>query len=191
MFLQTGTFVADISRKQVEESYVTHIALALESIMRAAPVIETNSLQDLGHIINAHETSVKRARFDETITRDDEFKRYIADVNNLTMLRKTVDVSEVQMDRCRLLSLPSPGAGQETIAQHRAILNALATRDPDASMKALRLHIETSIGSILAYSCRRPKSRLAAHRLTSRFPATVRPMMRCILGARIRKDPRA
>lgn len=151
VFAQNGTFVADISRKQVEEAYIIRIALELESIKRAAAIIETSQIQDLEDIIDAHETSLKRARFDEAIARDDDFHRYIAEVNDLTMLWKVVDISKAQMDRCRLLSLPSPGAGQETIAQHRAILKPLAKRDQEGSMMALRTHLETSLRNTLSY----------------------------------------
>ncbi|MGP2490546.1 GntR family transcriptional regulator [Mesorhizobium sp. PUT5] len=151
VFAQTGTFVADISRKQVEEAYIIRIALELESIRRAAAVIRTRHLQDLEDIIGAHETALKRSRFDEAIARDDDFHRYIAEVNGLSMLWKAVDISKAQMDRCRLLLLPSPGAGQETIAQHRAILETLRRRDPDAAMAALRTHLETSLSNTMSY----------------------------------------
>lgn len=151
VFAQHGTFVADIRREQVEESYIIRIALEMESIKRAAPRITPSHVQDLEDIVNAHETAVKRSRYDEAIARDDDFHRYIAEVNGLHMLWKVVDISKAQMDRCRLLALPSPGAGQETIAQHRAILEALAKRDQEASMRALENHLQTSLDNTLAY----------------------------------------
>jgi DNA-binding GntR family transcriptional regulator len=159
VFAQNGTFVADISRKQVEEAYIIRIALELESIRRAAPMIATGQIQDLEDIINAHETAVRRSRFDEAIARDDDFHRSIAEVNGLSMLWKVVDVSKAQMDRCRLLSLPSPGAGQETIAQHRAILDALAKHDQAGSMKALKAHLETSLRNTLSLLNAQPVGR--------------------------------
>src|SRR5690606_5714358 len=136
VFAQNGTFVARISRKQVEEAYIIRIALELESIRRAAGVITAGQIQDLEDIVNAQEIAVKRSRFDEAIARDDDFHRYIAEVNDLAMLWKVVDISKAQMDRCRLLALPSPGAGHETIDQHRAILVALSRRDEEGSMEA-------------------------------------------------------
>ncbi|UJQ95023.1 GntR family transcriptional regulator [Mariluticola halotolerans] len=151
VFAQNGTFVSGIHRNQVEEAYIIRIALELESIKRAASVITQSQIEDLEDIIEAHAVAVKRSRFDEAIARDDEFHRYIAGVNNLHMLWKAVDVSKAQMDRCRLLSLPSPGAGLQTIAQHRAILAALASHDAAASMQALQTHLETSLGNTLTY----------------------------------------
>lgn len=150
VFAQNGTFVAGIVRGQVEEAYIIRIALEMESIRRAAAVIQKRQIQDLEDIINAHEIAVKRERFDEAIARDDDFHRYIADVNGLGMLWKAVDISKAQMDRCRLLALPTPGAGQETIAQHRAILERLASGDQKGSMKALQAHLQTSLRNTLA-----------------------------------------
>lgn len=150
VFAQTGTFVAEISRKQVEEAYIIRIALELESIKRATG-LEARQLQDLEDIIDDHEIALERGRFDEAIARDDDFHRYIAEVNDLKMLWKVVDITKAQMDRCRLLMLPSPGAGQETIAQHRAILEALTKHDGEGAMKALKVHLETSLLNTLAY----------------------------------------
>lgn len=157
VFAQNGTFVAEISRKQVEEAYIIRIALELESIRRAAGVISASQLYDLESIIDAQDLAVRRARFDEAIARDDDFHRAIAEVNGLSMLWKVVDISKAQMDRCRLLTLPSPGAAQETIAQHRTILAALSQHDAEAAMAALQAHLETSLSNTISYLDAEPK----------------------------------
>ncbi len=151
VFAQNGTFVTDISRSQVEQAYIIRIALELESIKRAASVITTEQIQDLEDIINAQEIAVRRERFDEAIERDDDFHRGIALINDLDMVWKVVDISKAQMDRCRLLSLPSPGAGLETIQQHRTILEALSRHQEVESMAALRTHLETSMKNTFVY----------------------------------------
>ncbi|MET3594728.1 DNA-binding GntR family transcriptional regulator [Mesorhizobium shonense] len=150
VFPQTGTFVSKINRKQMEEAYIIRVALELQSIKRAAAMIETSQIQDLEDIINAHETAVKRSRIDEAIAWDDDFHRYIAEVNGLTMLWKAIDVSKAVMDRCGLLALTHPSAGQEAIAQHRSIHEALAKHDQAGSMKALQTHLETSLRNTIA-----------------------------------------
>lgn len=144
---QAGTFVADISRKEVEEAYIIRSALEAESLKRALPLITEAHLHALGDIIRAHETALVRQRYDEAIQRDDDFHRTIAQVSELPMLWKVVDTYKAQMDRCRLLSLPKPGYGSETIAQHRAIVAALATGELRPSLQALRRHLETSLSN--------------------------------------------
>jgi GntR family transcriptional regulator, rspAB operon transcriptional repressor len=151
VFAQHGTFVSDIRRSQVEEAYIIRIALEAESVARAAETINQRQLQDIEDIHQAHDAAVRRARYDEAIARDDDLHRSIAEVNGLNMLWKVVDITKAQMDRCRLQSLPDPGAGLETIAQHRAIIDALASRDPEAARQAMKLHLATSLRNTLRY----------------------------------------
>jgi GntR family transcriptional regulator, rspAB operon transcriptional repressor len=151
VFAQHGTFVSDIRRAQVEEAYIIRIALELESVERAATTITQRQLQDIEDIHSAHETAVRRARYDVAIDRDDDLHRSIAGVNGLHMLWKVVDITKAQMDRCRLLSLPDPGAGLETIAQHRAIIDALARGDAGQARAAMQAHLSTSLANTLRY----------------------------------------
>lgn len=146
---QAGTYVAEISQHQVEEAYVIRIALELESVKRAAATMKQSYVHDLEDIVDAHEVALRRDRFDDAIARDDDFHRYIAEMNGLTTLWKVVDMSKAQMDRCRLLALPLPGYGSATIAQHREILRALETGDPKAAMKALKVHLDASLRNSL------------------------------------------
>lgn len=151
VFAQHGTFVSGIHRAQVEEAYIIRIALELESVERAASQITDSQLQDIEDIHKAHETAVLRQRYDHAIARDDDLHRAIAGVNGLHMLWKVVDVTKAQMDRCRLNSMPDPGAAHETIAQHRAIIDALARHDPTGARAAMQHHLSTSLRNTLRY----------------------------------------
>lgn len=151
VFAQHGTFVSGILRSQVEEAYIIRIALEAESVERAAATITPRQLQDIEDIHQAHETAVRRARYDEAIARDDDLHRTIAEVNGLHLLWKVVDITKAQMDRCRLQTMPDPGAGLETIAQHRAIIDALAGGTPEVAREAMKLHLATSLRNTLRY----------------------------------------
>jgi DNA-binding GntR family transcriptional regulator len=142
---QAGTFVTPIRSAQVREAYIIRTALERESARRAAEVITDDQVQRLNDNIDIHALSLRRARFEEAIDHDDTFHRLIAEVNGYGMLWRVVDMSKAQMDRCRLLSLPSPGAGETTIAQHRAVVEALAARDPEAADQAISAHLATSL----------------------------------------------
>jgi DNA-binding GntR family transcriptional regulator len=146
---QAGTFVSAISRKQVREAYIIRIALELESVRHAAEIVTDAQIQHLHDLVDIHETMVRRSRFHDAIVCDDDFHRAIAEVSGFSMLWKVVDMTKAQMDRCRLLSLPSPGAGKKTIAQHRAIVRALAAHDSETAEQAIRTHLETSLGNTL------------------------------------------
>jgi DNA-binding GntR family transcriptional regulator len=111
--------------------------------------------QNLEDIIDRHNAALARRRFDEAIARDDDFHRYIAQISGLTMLWKVVDTCKAQMDRCRILTLPRPGHGSETIEEHRAIVKALATKKPRAAIAALRDHLDTSLSNTLTWFAER------------------------------------
>ncbi len=159
---QAGTFVTPISSRQVREAYVIRIALERESVRHAAGVITDDQVQRLRDIIDLHALSLKRSRFEDAIDHDDNFHRTIAEVNGYTMLWRVVDMSKAQMDRCRLLSLPSPGAGDTTIAQHTAVVDALEAHDAEAAERAISDHLETSLENTLKLLGRIESDRQAA-----------------------------
>jgi GntR family transcriptional regulator, rspAB operon transcriptional repressor len=147
---QSGTYVAAISRRQVEEAYIIRTALELESVSRASSLITPTHINDLEDIVQAHAKAFERKQFDEAIVRDDQFHRYIAEINGLSMLWRAVDISKAQMDRCRHLAATSgPIYGARTLAQHRAIIGALKSGDQLASSAAMREHLDASLSNAL------------------------------------------
>ena len=147
---QSGTHVAAISRRQVEEAYIIRTALELESVARASSLITPAQISDLEDIVHAHARAFERKQFDDAIVRDDQFHRYIAEINGLSMLWRAVDISKAQMDRCRhLAAVSAPIYGTRTISQHRAIIRALKAGDHSASSAAMREHLDASLSNAL------------------------------------------
>ncbi len=149
VFAQTGTFVAPISLKELEEAYVIRSALEMESAKRAASKLTAHHAELLEDNIVAHELAISRARYAEAIRLDDVFHRTIAEINDFQMLWRAVDISKAQMDRGRYMSIPKPGYGEITIQQHRLILKALQRHDGVAAAAAMREHLNTSLRNAL------------------------------------------
>jgi DNA-binding GntR family transcriptional regulator len=106
--------------------------------------------QALGEIIQSHQAAINRKRYADAIRLDDQFHRHIAEINELSMLWRAVDISKAQMDRGRHLSIPQPGWGDVTIEQHRAVTRALGENDADAAVAAMRQHLDTSLQNTLS-----------------------------------------
>jgi DNA-binding GntR family transcriptional regulator len=149
VFPQTGTFVAKISLRQLEEAYIIRSALELESVKRAASRFTTAHAESLQDNIAAYELAISRAKFIEAISLDDVFHRTIAETNDFQMLWRAVDISKAQMDRCRHLAIPKPGNGQLTIQQHKSILRALQRHDEAGAAAAMHEHLKTSLRNAL------------------------------------------
>jgi DNA-binding GntR family transcriptional regulator len=149
VFAQSGTFVAPISRKALEEAYVIRTALETESASRAAGHLTKAAAEAFADNIAAHELAIGRRHFVEAIRLDDTFHRMIADVNGLHMLWRAVDISKAQMDRGRHLAIPEPGLGAVTIRQHRLILDAMQAADAPHAAHCMREHLATSLRNTL------------------------------------------
>lgn len=149
VFAQSGTFIAPISRKALEEAYIIRTALEAKSAARAAGRLTQAHAEDFADNIAAHERAIKRRQFAEAIRLDDTFHRMIAEVNGLHMLWRAVDVSKAQMDRGRHLAIPQPGMGDATISQHQSILDAMQAGDAAAAAGAMRDHLAASLKNTL------------------------------------------
>lgn len=142
---QTGTYVAPISRADLEEAYVIRRALEMESARRAAPKFTASACEALEDNIAAHRLAISRGKYASAIQLDDVFHRTIAETSGFPMIWKAVDISKAQMDRGRYLAIPKPGYGEQTIEQHEAILDALKRQDAEGAALAMEHHLETSL----------------------------------------------
>src|SRR4029079_18778754 len=93
--------------------------------------------------------AISRQRYVDAIHLDDQFHRYIAEINGLNKLWRVVDISKAEMDRGRYLAIPRPGSGDTTIKQHKAVVAALRARKPAAAAQAMRDHLDASLKNIL------------------------------------------
>jgi DNA-binding GntR family transcriptional regulator len=146
VFAQSGTFIAPMSRKALEEAYVIRTALEAESASRAAGRLTAAATEAFA---DNHELAISRGHFAEAIRLDDVFHHKIAEVNGLHMLWRAVDISKAQMDRGRHLAIPKPGLGAVTIREHRSILEAMLAGEADRAAQCMREHLATSLRNTL------------------------------------------
>jgi DNA-binding GntR family transcriptional regulator len=55
-----------------------------------------------------------------------------------------------QLDRVRLLSLPEAGYREQMLAEHRAVVDAVAARDPQRAERELRHHLRMVLSELPA-----------------------------------------
>jgi DNA-binding GntR family transcriptional regulator len=58
-----------------------------------------------------------------------------------------IEISKAQLDRCRHLMLPRAGQAEATLEQHREIIRALNTHDPERARLAMRAHLDAAYKS--------------------------------------------
>ncbi|HKF63698.1 MAG TPA: GntR family transcriptional regulator [Dongiaceae bacterium] len=139
---QSGTHVALIDRHQLEQGRLIRRALEVEGIKLATLNVGEAALERLEDLIALQERSAARGRHVEFIAQDDAFHRAISELSGYERFWPTINRSKAHLDRVRYLSLPLPQHASKAIAQHRAILKALASGEPERAAKAMTHHLD-------------------------------------------------
>jgi DNA-binding GntR family transcriptional regulator len=138
---QSSTRAARINLREINEAYLIRRALELESAAQAATRMKAVHAERLEDILLVHSRMIERRNVAEAIAQDDEFHHYIALISDLPRLWRAIEVSKAQLDRCRHIALPKAGQGEATLAQHRAIIRALKSKDPEKARTAMGKHL--------------------------------------------------
>ncbi len=137
---QRGTFVSRISLKAVRRARFVRSALELAIIREAAERgLPAAALRGIEEAIADQENAENDP--DRFTDADDLFHRAFADAIGYGDIWSVVENQKAEFDRIRFLSLPNVTPIGLLIGQHRAILDAVRNRAPDAAEKTLRAHL--------------------------------------------------
>lgn len=140
--VQSGTRAAKIDIKEVEQAFIIRRALEMESAACAARDIKKLDIAALRVILAAHALAIKRKNYAEAIAHDDKFHARIAEISKMPRLWRTIEISKAHLDRCRHMMLPRPGEAAATLEQHKSIIQALSSKDPEKARAAMAQHLE-------------------------------------------------
>ena len=144
---QSGTRAALINRHEVEQAYVIRRALEMESAGRAAKRMTRAHAETLSAILTEHARAIERKDYVLAIATDDKFHKYISEISNLPRLWRAIEISKAQLDRCRHMMLPRPGQGKATLKEHRDIIRALNSGDPEKARSTMGAHLQRAFGN--------------------------------------------
>ena len=141
VFPQHGSFVAPIRAAEVRESLFIRTALETEAMRRLALRAEPGLIERLDENLAAQAGALDDgdlARFhdlDETL-----HGLLFAAVQSPRALRM-LDAARAPLDRVRRLALPEPGRPEATLAEHRRLVDAVRSGDPELAGAAMRVHL--------------------------------------------------
>jgi len=107
---------------------------------RAALHVTDSLIGELEQLLERQSTKVRNGEL--AIEEDNEFHYRIAQAADNAVLLQIVDVLMDTLQETREKSLQTGGRPQKSLDGHRRILSALARRDPAASERAMRHHLE-------------------------------------------------
>jgi DNA-binding GntR family transcriptional regulator len=141
VFPQHGSFVAPIRGADVRESLFIRTALETEAMRRLAAADDPALIARLEENLAAQAAALADddlARFHDL---DEALHAAIFAATEAPRAMRLLDAARAPVDRMRRLALPEPGRPQETLAEHRRLVEALKTGDPEFAAAAMRVHL--------------------------------------------------
>lgn len=153
---QRGSYVSPIRVDDVLQWMTARRAIEAEVAAEAARRLPAAAREELARNLRYQEAAVAGADFDGFLALDVAFHHLLTDGLGLDRLAETLDALRVHLDRVRRLLLPEPGRMTATLAEHRAIVEAIASGRPSAADRAMRRHLTVVMDRLAAFEAERP-----------------------------------
>jgi DNA-binding GntR family transcriptional regulator len=145
---QSTTQVSRIDVPAAREAHYLRRSIEIEIARQLALADDDAFIADLRTQLARQAELAARKDFIGFIAADKEFHRLMYVAAGLPRLWAVVVRMSGHVDRLRLLHIPSLGKTESTLAAHLAILDAIASRDPDAAQHAVREHLSGTLASV-------------------------------------------
>jgi GntR family transcriptional regulator, rspAB operon transcriptional repressor len=138
---QLGTFVTLISEDAVADAAFVREALECAAIRLTTERATHEDLEDLQANLAAQDRAEASGDVEAFDALDKSLHRMLCEIGGREIAWSLSRRANGHLARVRRLSLPEPGFLGEMVAEHRAVVAALADGDPDAAEAALRHHL--------------------------------------------------
>ncbi|MGK2936351.1 MAG: GntR family transcriptional regulator [Solirubrobacteraceae bacterium] len=145
---QLGTFVTLISDEAIADAAFVREALECSAIRLAAERAEPAALEEIQANLVAQERADAEGDHDAFDVLDDTLHRKLCELSGHEIAWALARRANGHLDRVRRLSLPEPGYLGEMIAEHRAVVAAVADGDPDRAEQELRHHLRMVLSQV-------------------------------------------
>jgi len=149
MMPRRGTYVSDVSVKDVKEIFEIRSALESLAISLATMRIEPEELEKLQTLLEEIGGHIENNDIEKIVATDVEFHGLLYQVSRNERLVTIISNLKEQLARFRTLSMSYPGRLQETLAEHRAMVEAIAAGDVDLAREAAERHMEQAEETLL------------------------------------------
>ena len=149
MMPRRGTYVSSLSVHDVKEIFEIRSALETLAAVLATMRIEPEELDKLRALLTEIEGHIKNNNMDKIVATDIEFHCLLYQVSRNERLVAIISNLMEQLARFRTLSMSYPGRLQETLAEHRAMVEAIAAGNEDAAREAAERHMEQAEETLL------------------------------------------
>jgi DNA-binding GntR family transcriptional regulator len=150
IFPQHGSFVAPIRAVEVREALFIRAALEIEAMRRLAPLADAALLAQLDRTLADQATAAEAGDLPAFHDLDEALHALIFTAAGAPRALRLLQAARAPLDRLRRMALPSPGRPQETLAEHRRLVDALRSGDGELAAAAMRAHLARAAQTIEA-----------------------------------------
>ncbi len=141
VFPQHGSFVAPIRAEDVRESLFIRTALEVEAIRRVTQMQDGLVMAGLEENLAAQAKALEAGELVSFYELDEAFHAQIFSALQAPRAARLLDAARAPLDRPRRLGLPEQGRPEATLAEHRRMVDAIASCDPEFAAAAMRAHL--------------------------------------------------
>ena len=143
VFPQNGSFVSPIRPQDIRECMFIRMALEVEAVKRVTQDADEGLLERLNRNIQAQAAALDEkvldlARYDDL---DEALHAEIIAAIDSPRSQHLLESARVLLDRPRFLALPEHHRPEESYKEHRRIVDAISTGDPELAGAAMRVHL--------------------------------------------------
>ncbi len=146
-----GTFVANISSKDVEEIYQIREALECLAMRLALPRFRKDKLLELARIHKECKVPLEKGDFDPFIKVDTTFHDLLVKLSKNKRLIRLMSNLNNQIRLGRLESFSVPGRAKKSLNEHERIIEAMLKGNAEEAEDFLRQHSRNAKDNILHF----------------------------------------
>ncbi|MDF2500323.1 MAG: rspR 3 [Anaerosporomusa subterranea] len=149
MVPRRGTYVTDLSIKDINEVYEIRTVLDVLAAGLAAERITEEELEELERLLVQIGEFVEQSNMEQLIEFDTKFHDVLYRASRNDRLVGIINNLREQFTRFRSISMKYPGRMQNTVEEHTRLVEAIAQRNPDLAQQIAREHMENSEQTLL------------------------------------------
>jgi DNA-binding GntR family transcriptional regulator len=153
---QRGSYVAKIRLDDVLQWMLARRALEAEVAAEAARRLSAQTVDRLERNLLYQQAAIGGEDFAGFLELDVAFHKLFPDGLALHRVAELLESLRGHLDRIRRLLLPEPGRMDSTLAEHRAILDAVTRRRPRQAEAAMRAHVDSVRDRLIAFEKAHP-----------------------------------
>ena len=138
-----GTYVTPVSARDVREIYEVRGALEELAIRKVVSHLPPDEITKLFHVIDEATDNVQHGKLNESFKSIRLFHEGLVNATGNRWMINMYDSLSAHLARIRNICGHIPGRVEKSNAEHRAILEAIASVDSEQAIGKLRLHLDS------------------------------------------------